>query len=91
MPPHSKFAALKTKKHKMKKVSFTLAAVAALAFAACNGPANNGGVDSAKIKDSIRIADSIQAAQQTPAPVDTTKKDSTGAAAPAAPAAPAAH
>ena len=77
----------------MKKVSFTLAAVAALAFAACNGPANNGGVDSAAIKDSIRRADSAAAAQSTPAPAsnDSTKNDSANAAAPAAPAAPAAH
>ena len=87
MASQCKFAALKTKKHTMKKVSFTLAAVAALAFAACNGPAKTDGVDSAKIKDSIRRADSAAAAQQTPAPVDTTKKDSI----PAPAGAPAGH
>jgi len=76
----------------MKKVSFTLAAVAALAFAACNGPAKTDGVDSAAIKDSIRRADSAAAAAQaTPTNSgDSTKNDSDSAKA-AAPAAPAAH
>lgn len=63
----------------MKKIYFTLMAIAAVSFVACNsGSGDNAGVDSAHIKDSLaKVQAAADSAAKAALAADTTKQADT--------------